>query len=80
MVPPPIKRSETRMRALLPALAFIAFVSVSVLVQGLPAAPDAASRDGASYRIASVMCGSGGCTMVQTKQAKHRKFQTMGHG
>ncbi|HEX4407539.1 MAG TPA: hypothetical protein VH206_02085 [Xanthobacteraceae bacterium] len=34
----------------------------------------------ASLHVATLVCGSGGCAPIHTKQEKQRKFQTMGHG
>lgn len=31
-------------------------------------------------REAAIVCGGNGCNAVQTKAAKRRKFQTLGHG
>jgi hypothetical protein len=60
-------------KVFLPALAIAASLSAA------PATERAATQS-ATLRVATVLCGSNGCTPVQTKQVKRQKFQTMGHG
>jgi hypothetical protein len=62
-----------------------AAVSIAVcsafLAVATPAGPSALQdRADAAAKVATIMCGSGGCAPVQTKQQSRRKFQTMGHG
>jgi hypothetical protein len=45
-----------------------------------PAAPTAATVAHAQIRMASIVCGSNGCGVVQTKALKRRKLQWLGHG
>jgi hypothetical protein len=39
-----------------------------------------AAANAALVREAVVLCGSNGCTPVQTKAPQKRKFQALGHG
>ena len=62
--------------------AFIPALAIAVILSGSPASGPArpATQSAAPLRVATVLCGSNGCTPVQTKQVKRQKFQTMGHG
>jgi hypothetical protein len=53
----------------------------AILAIATPAGPSALQdHTDAAVQVATIMCGSGGCMPVQTKQQSRRKFQTMGHG
>jgi hypothetical protein len=62
--------------------AFLPAFAIAALLWGSPAAEPAgpARQSATPLRVATVLCGSNGCTPVQTKQVQRRKFQTMGHG
>jgi hypothetical protein len=58
-------------------------ICIAVLCAAATPATPSAPRDHAGvapFLVATVTCGSGGCVPVRTKQEKHRKFQTLGHG
>ncbi|HEY1980913.1 MAG TPA: hypothetical protein VGH13_12585 [Xanthobacteraceae bacterium] len=45
-----------------------------------PPASDSAAAGPASFHVAAVVCGSGGCTPVSTKATPRRKLKWLGHG
>ena len=45
-----------------------------------PTVPAAATVADAQIRVASIVCGSNGCGVVQTKSTKQRKLIWLGHG
>jgi hypothetical protein len=67
-----------------------ALAATTVLSAGLLASRAAASTSdslaaavrptNAPLRVAAVICGSGGCNAVQTKQVRQKKLQWLGHG
>jgi hypothetical protein len=71
-------------KLLLSTLAAATVVSVGLLASRAaamaPAAPAVATVVHAQIRMASIVCGSNGCGVVQTKALKHRKLQWLGHG
>jgi hypothetical protein len=62
-------------KVFLPALVIAASLSAAPATE-----PAGLATQSATLRVATVLCGSNGCTPVQTKQVKRQKFQTMGHG
>jgi hypothetical protein len=51
-----------------------AAATTSIATTIVAAAPDALVRE------AAILCGGNGCNVVQTKGAKQRKLQWLGHG
>ena len=71
-------------KLLLSTLAAVTIVSVGLIASRAavmaPAMPAATAVADAQIRVASIVCGSNGCGVVQTKAVKHRKLQWLGHG
>jgi succinate dehydrogenase/fumarate reductase flavoprotein subunit len=72
-------------KILLSALAATTMLSAGLLASRAAASTSdslavAVSTTNASLRIAAVVCGSGGCNAVQTKQVRQKKLQWLGHG
>lgn len=71
-------------KLLLSTLAAGTIVSVGLIASRAaamaPTVPAAATVARAQIRMASIVCGSNGCGVVQTKVPKHRKLQWLGHG
>jgi hypothetical protein len=68
---------------LLSTLAAATIVSVGLMASRAaamaPAAPIATAAS-PQLRVASIVCGSNGCGVVQTKATTRRKLQWLGHG
>ena len=77
---------ETNMRRiLLSTLAATTLLSAGLLASRAAAttsagAISAGSASATLLREASILCGSNGCNVVQTKGTKQRKLQWLGHG
>jgi hypothetical protein len=54
-------------------------MAVAQAPTSLPASGTAAAGP-ASFHVAAVVCGSGGCTPVSTKATPRRKLKWLGHG
>jgi hypothetical protein len=54
-------------------------LAVAQAPTSLPAS-DSAAAGPASFHVAAVVCGSGGCTPVSTKATPRRKLKWLGHG
>ena len=70
-------------KTLFTALAAMALLSGPVAAESVAAMTQATTQPSAfaaPTQIATIMCGSNGCGIVQTKQQRRRKFQTLGHG
>jgi len=72
-------------RILLSTLAATTLLSAGLLASRAAAmtsggAINAGSASDSLVREASILCGSNGCNVVQTKGAKQRKLQWLGHG
>jgi len=69
-------------KLLLSTLAAATIVSAGLIASRAaamaPAAPTAATVAHAQIRMASIVCGSNGCGVVQTKALKRRKLQWLG--
>jgi hypothetical protein len=72
-------------KTLLSALAVTTVLSAGLLASRAAATTAAAPTDmltaaTAPVRVASIVCGSNGCGVVQTKSTKQRKLIWLGHG
>jgi hypothetical protein len=84
----PVAGNSRRIRmrkTLLSALAATTILSAGMLASRAAAMTSAVSAgtvtaSDAPDRVASILCGSNGCGVVQTKQVKRRKLMWLGHG
>jgi hypothetical protein len=72
-------------KILLSALAATTMLSAGLLASRAAASTSdrlaaVARATNAPLRVAAVICGSGGCNAVQTKQVRQKKLQWLGHG
>jgi hypothetical protein len=67
-------------KTLLSALAVTTLLSAGLLASRAAAKTPADTAANTRVREASIVCGSNGCGVVQTKSTKQRKLIWLGHG